>query len=76
VIELRLNSRIDAKLSRLTLVMLDDQRVIQPLETIPALDGLNAKAPDLQQGAYTLHWQILSRDGHLTQGKINFRVGR
>jgi hypothetical protein len=76
VIELRFNSRIDAKLSRLTLVMLDDQRVIQPLETIRVLDGLNAKAPDLQQGAYTLHWQILSLDGHLTQGKINFRVGR
>jgi len=76
VIELRFNSRVDAKLSRLTLVTQDGQSVIQPLETIPALDGLKAKAPDLQQGAYTLHWQILSLDGHLTQGKINFRVGR
>jgi copper resistance protein C len=75
-IELRFNSHIDARLSRLTLVMLDDQRVIEPLKTIPALDGLNAKAPDLREGAYTLHWQILSLDGHLTQGKINFRVGR
>ena len=74
-IELRFNSRIDAKLSRLTLVKLDDQKAIQPVETIPTPDGLRAKTPDLQQGAYTLNWQILSVDGHLTQGKINFRVG-
>lgn len=74
-IELRFNSRIDAKLSRITLVTQDDQKV-EPLETIPALDGLKAKAPDLQAGNYTLRWQILSLDGHLTQGKINFRVGR
>jgi methionine-rich copper-binding protein CopC len=37
---------------------------------------LKAKAPNLQGGSYTLRWQIMSVDGHLTQGKINFRVGR
>lgn len=74
--ELRFNSRIDPKLSRLMLVMTDDQRIIEPLETIPASDALKAKAQNLQGGSYTLHWQIMSVDGHLTQGKINFRVGR
>ena len=75
-LELRFNSRIDAKLSRLKLVMVDDQRVIEPLEALPATNALKAKAPNLQGGSYTLHWQIMSVDGHLTQGKINFRVGQ
>lgn len=74
--ELQFNSRIDAKLSRLMLVMVDNQRVIELLETISASNALKAKAPNLQGGSYTLHWQIMSVDGHLTQGKINFRVGR
>lgn len=74
--ELRFNSRIDAKLSRLMLTMADGQRVSEPLETIPEANALKAKASNLQGGSYTLHWQIMSVDGHLTQGKINFRVGR
>ena len=76
VIQLRFNSRIDSKLSRLALLKAADQSVVQPLETSPVSEGLKARAPDLQSGAYTLEWQILSLDGHLTQGRLNFRVER
>ncbi|CCJ06572.1 Copper resistance protein CopC [Methylocystis sp. SC2] len=77
VIQLRFNSRIDSKLSRLTLLKTAaDQSVVQPLETSPVSEGLKARAPDLRSGAYTLEWQILSLDGHLTQGRLNFRVER
>lgn len=76
VIQLRFNSRIDSKLSRLTLLKAADQSVVQPLETSPVSEGLKARAPDLGAGAYTLEWQILSLDGHLTQGRLNFRVER
>lgn len=76
VIQLRFNSRIDSKLSRLTLLKAGDRSVVEPLETSPASEGLKARAPDLPSGPYTLEWQILSLDGHLTQGKLNFRVER
>ena len=57
-IELRFNSRIDAKLSRLTLFKAGEQRVAQPLETISALEGLKQKRqhclwePILSNGKY------------------------
>ncbi len=75
-IELRFNSRVDAKLSRLMLVEPNERKVTLPLDDVPSQDMLRAKAPDLEPGAYILRWQTLSVDGHLTQGEIKFSVGR
>jgi copper resistance protein C len=79
VIELRLrfNSRIDAARSRLTLTRPDHSQAVLPI-TIPASaaateDMLAARA-DLPPGAYSLRWQVLAIDGHITRGDVPFTV--
>ena len=74
-IEIRFNARVDSRLSRLTLATPDGGSVILPLAD-GAPDALQAKASGLAPGAYRLHWQTLSVDGHLTQGDISFEMGR
>jgi len=47
-----------------------------PLPLRPtAPDLLKAQASGLAKGAYSLHWEALSLDGHVTQGDIPFTVG-
>ncbi len=74
-IEIHFNSRIDGKRSRLALTGPDGARVALSLRAAPP-DTLSAAAAALAPGAYRLHWQTLSVDGHLTQGDVSFRVGR
>jgi methionine-rich copper-binding protein CopC len=74
-IEVRFNSRIDGKRSRLLLVRPDGVSVPLTLLSESSDDRLSAKAHDLAPGDYRLHWQTLSVDGHLTQGDVPFRVG-
>ena len=61
----RYNSRIDAGRSKLTL-------------TAPGQDGgttTRLAAPaTLTPGDYTLHWQVLAIDGHITRGNVPFTV--
>jgi methionine-rich copper-binding protein CopC len=74
-IEIRFNSRIDSKRSRLELLRADGASV--PLTAQEgANDRLAADAEGLEPGDYRLRWRTLSVDGHLTQGDIPFRVGR
>lgn len=68
----RYNSRIDAGRSKLTLTA--------PTGTTTRLathgqgtDLLDASAT-LIPGAYTLHWQVLAIDGHITRGNVPFIV--
>ena len=75
-IEVRFVSRIDAGRSRLTLMTPDGGGLALPLIEASSADTLKAKAPDLLPGAYRLHWQTLSPDGHITQGDIPFTVNR
>ena len=35
---------------------------------------LAAKASGLAPGAYRLRWQVLSVDGHVSRGDVNFKV--
>jgi methionine-rich copper-binding protein CopC len=73
-IRLRFNSRIDHDLSRLTLFAPDGgQRALTPAGDSPA-DGLDAESKLLPPGAWRLHWQVLSVDGHITRGDIPFTV--
>ncbi len=73
-IRLRFNSRIDSVRSRLALVLPD--RSVRPLtlerQTSPAM--LNSRMNGLQQGVYTLQWQVLAADGHITRGEVQFHV--
>ncbi len=75
-VEIRFNSRIDAARSRLQLFKIDGGAVALPVLDAESLDRLKAKATGLKPGAYRLHWQTLSPDGHITQGDIPFAVGR
>ena len=39
-----------------------------------SLESLEAKASHLAAGRYTLRWQVLAIDGHITRGDIPFTV--
>ncbi len=73
-IELRFNSRIDSKRSKLSLLEADGRG-----RELALLDGgaegtLSARVTGLAAGAYRLRWQVLAVDGHITRGDIPFRV--
>lgn len=72
-IELRYNSRVDGQRSTITLVAPDGHTQPLGLEGQRTPTTLNAHAA-LQPGNYTLRWQALSTDGHITRGEIPFRV--
>jgi hypothetical protein len=73
-IHLRFNSRIDRARSQMILFAPDGtQQSLTPATESP-LDGLDAEAKALVPGAWHLHWQVLSVDGHITRGDIPFTV--
>jgi copper resistance protein C len=71
-IELHFNSRVDGHHSILSLVT-HDGSVTLVIDNQSAPDNLNAHAT-LKAGSYTLQWQALSTDGHITRGEIPFTV--
>jgi copper resistance protein C len=72
-IKLRFNVRIDAKRSRLELVGPEKTSTLLSA-TQPSPDRLQAVAEGLKAGAYSLRWQVLAADGHITRGEIPFNV--
>jgi hypothetical protein len=83
-VSLEFNSRIDAARSSLSLAR-DDAATgqlapvsagAQPLALAESSEPnkLLAKASGLEPGMYHLRWQVLSVDGHVSRGNVNFRV--
>jgi methionine-rich copper-binding protein CopC len=72
-IELRFNSRVDGHHSSLTLVMGDGRAQPLSIGNQSAENNLNAHVT-LKPGSYTLRWQALAPDGHITRGEIPFTV--
>ncbi|HVJ52533.1 MAG TPA: copper resistance CopC family protein [Aliidongia sp.] len=70
---LRFNSRIDAARSVLTLTHPDKSTSTLPVATGAEASDLEAKA-ELPPGAYSLRWQVLAVDGHITRGDVAFTV--
>ncbi len=72
-VTLRYNSRIDSMRSKLTLVLPD--ATTKRLAALPQAtpDTLRATL-DLSPGAYTIKWQVLAIDGHITRGDVPFTV--
>jgi hypothetical protein len=72
-IDLKFNSRVDGAHSQLTLVTSDGKT--QPVALL-AQHGVNELTShlSLQHGSYTLRWQALSSDGHISRGEIPFAV--
>ena len=73
-VQLRFNSRIDAKRSRLALVSMDGQQIALMIEPQSTPETLRADAKGLKHGSYRLHWQVLASDGHISRGEIQFQV--
>ena len=72
---LKYNSRIDIEHSTLTLLDPDGRVEKIVIESEPEPGLLSAKLTGLVKGAYVLRWQVLATDGHITRGKVPFRVG-
>jgi methionine-rich copper-binding protein CopC len=79
-VALRFNSRIDHERSSITLSRVGTPPGTQPapLPLLPedSPEFLKAHVTGLAAGAYSLRWQVLSVDGHITRGDIPFKVGR
>ncbi|MCQ8279647.1 copper resistance protein CopC [Acetobacteraceae bacterium KSS8] len=72
-LDFQYNSKIDHKRSRLTLTGPDGKPVVLRIAPTSAANALDAEA-DLTPGAYTLRWQALALDGHITRGDVPFTV--
>ena len=68
-LRLRYNSRIDRARSRLTLIRADRSTAIIPISDEGSDDVLRA-AVTLAPGSYTIRWQVLAVDGHITRGDV------
>jgi methionine-rich copper-binding protein CopC len=68
------NARVDGARSTLTLVTPDGKHAQLGPTSQPSLDSLAAHATNLAAGEYTVHWQVLSSDGHITSGDVPFTV--
>jgi methionine-rich copper-binding protein CopC len=71
---LKYNSRVDMEHSSLTLLEPDGKVEKVVIEGEPEPGVLSAKLSGLAKGAYVLRWQVLATDGHITRGKVPFRV--
>ena len=71
---LRFNSRVDASRSMLKLMSSDGKILPLSLEQQLSPDSLRAKSAHIGRGRYTLKWQVLSADGHITRGEVPFDV--
>ena len=72
-ITLRYNSRIDKARCKLTLTGPDHDHTTLPIMQAGPPDVLTTAA-DLKPGAYTVRWNVLATDGHLTRGDVHFAV--
>ena len=71
--DLRFNSRVDGQHSMLKLVKPDGTTETLKLDGQHDATMLDAHAK-LERGRYTLLWQALAPDGHITRGEIPFMV--
>lgn len=71
-ITLRYNSRIDAGRSKVTITAPDGTTT--RLDTAGQGPDKLVATQSLSAGDYTLHWQVLAVDGHITRGNVPFTV--
>ena len=69
----RFNSRVDARRSRVLLIRADKSETVLPILPNAPDDQILAQT-DLPPGSYTLRWQVLAVDGHITRGDVPFTV--
>ncbi len=72
-LRLRFNSRIDLARSRLLLLAADRSQRTLAIQQGGPPDIVGANV-ELKPGVYTVRWQVLAIDGHLTRGDVRFTV--
>lgn len=72
-LRLRFNSRVDRGRSRLTLIRPDKSTEVLPISA-EGTDEFLLSHVALSPGAYTVRWQVLAIDGHITRGDVPFTV--
>jgi methionine-rich copper-binding protein CopC len=73
-VKLKFNVRIDSARSKLQLLYPDNSVRDLVIDKQDAADTLTTKATGLKPGVYTLRWQVLAPDGHITRGEVPFTV--
>ena len=73
-IRLDFNSRVDRERSGLVLQRPDGTEAAVALARDSAPGVLAGSAQVNQSGRWRLHWQVLSLDGHITRGEVDFSV--
>ncbi len=71
---LHFNAKIDNPRSRLELLTPDKKTVVLTIDPEQKPGDVSSRAHDLKPGAYTLRWQVLAIDGHITHGDVPFVV--
>ncbi len=71
---LKFNVRVDAARSKVKLLHPDNSVTDLALDKESSPDTLGCNAKGLSPGAYTIRWQVLAPDGHITRGEIPFTV--
>ena len=73
-VQLKFNSRIDGPHCTLLLADAKGKTRALPLAKQAAPDELDAQPTAVAPGTYSLRWQALASDGHITRGEVPFRV--
>jgi methionine-rich copper-binding protein CopC len=73
-IDLKFNSRVDGARSTVQLAAPDGAVRTLEVSTQTSPNEIVTHAEDLRKGSYTLRWQALASDGHITRGQIPFQV--
>ena len=73
-LDVTFNTRLDRARSRLALAAPDGRVTNVPLRDDAAPTLLSGHAEVAAPGHWTLRWQVLATDGHITRGEIPFRV--
>jgi methionine-rich copper-binding protein CopC len=72
-LQFRYNSRIDHQRSRLLLTRPDGSQSTLKIAQDDPPDVLSTTT-DLTPGSYSVRWQVLAIDGHITRGDVRFTV--
>jgi copper resistance protein C len=73
-VTIKFSSRVDGARSTVLLSTLDGQFKPLTIEHQSAADTLTTRLTHLSPGKYSIRWQVLATDGHVTRGEIPFRV--
>ncbi|MBV8845707.1 MAG: copper resistance protein CopC [Bryobacterales bacterium] len=73
-IEFQFNSRVDGKRSKLTLIGPDGHPRALAISEQSSPNSISSQATELTPGSYTVRWQVLAQDGHITRGEVPFKV--